>query len=131
MQSQEMAPNDGKTLKHLSRKAKSSRLCTNSSTNRKKYVPISFLLSFVKNAIQLCTCYKCPCKFSFLVNVFVFSPSCLLSWKYSFKLLARLQTRDINVGHQIRLRGDDNFSSWLKKKNKKSFLRICGRAYFV
>ena len=35
------------------------------------------------------------------------------------------------VGHQIRLRGDDNFSYWLgKKKNKKSSGRVCGRVYF-
>ena len=35
------------------------------------------------------------------------------------------------VGHQIRLRGDDNFSSWQKRKNKKSSIRIIGRVYFV
>ena len=35
------------------------------------------------------------------------------------------------VGHQIRIRGDDNFSYWLgKKKNKKSSGRVCGRVYF-
>ena len=38
------------------------------------------------------------------------------------------------VGHQIRLSGDDNFSYWLekkeKKKNKKSSGRVCGRVYF-
>ena len=41
------------------------------------------------------------------------------------------------VGHQIRLRGDDNFSYWLEKKkrtkekkNKKSSGRVCGRVYF-
>ena len=40
------------------------------------------------------------------------------------------------VGHQIRLRGDGNFSYWLEKKrtkekkNKKSSGRVCGRVYF-
>ena len=34
-------------------------------------------------------------------------------------------------GHQIRLRGDDNFSSWQKKKDKKSSVRVFGHAYFV
>ena len=42
MQSQEMAPNDGKTLKHLSGKAKSSRLCTNSSPNRQNMFQLVF-----------------------------------------------------------------------------------------
>ena len=37
------------------------------------------------------------------------------------------------VCHQIRLRGDDNFSWWLekKKKNMTSSVRVCGCAFFV
>ena len=37
------------------------------------------------------------------------------------------------LGHQVRLCGDHNFSSWQKKKkrNKKSSVRVCGRAFFV
>ena len=35
------------------------------------------------------------------------------------------------VGRQVRLRGDRNFSSWEKKKNKKSSVRVDGRAFFV
>ena len=38
-----------------------------------------------------------------------------------FKLLARLQTRDRMVGHQVRLRGDHNFSSRQKKKEQEIF----------
>ena len=40
------------------------------------------------------------------------------------------------IGHQIRLRGDDNLTGWKKKKrtkekkNKKSSGRVCGRVYF-
>ena len=66
MQSYEMALNKGKTLKLSSGKGKSSRL-------RKAYLltkniyPNQFFLTFVKNAIQVCMCYKCLCKFSFLV----------------------------------------------------------------
>ena len=35
-----------------------------------------FFLTFVKNATQVCMCFKCPCKFSWLVNVSFFPPSC-------------------------------------------------------
>ena len=66
MQSHEMALNKEKTLKLSGGKGKSSRL-------RKAYLltknicPDQFFLTFVKNAIQVCMCYKCLCKFSFLV----------------------------------------------------------------
>ena len=79
----EMALDDGKTLKLLSGKGKSSRLCTSLSIDRENL--FQFFLTFVKNAIQLCTCYKCPYKFSFLVNAFVFPLSCLLYGKYFFQ----------------------------------------------
>ena len=78
-----MALNDGKTLKLLSGKEKSSRLCTSLSIDRENL--FQFFLTFVKNAIQLCTCYKCPYKFSFLVSAFVFPLSCLLYGKYFFQ----------------------------------------------
>ena len=35
------------------------------------------------------------------------------------------------VGRQVRLRGGHNSSSWQKKKNKKSSIRVGGRAFFV
>ena len=78
-----MALNDGKTLKLLSGKEKSSRLCTSLSIDRENL--FQFFLTFFKNAIRLCTCYKCPYKFSFLVNAFVFPLSCLLYGKYFFQ----------------------------------------------
>ena len=34
------------------------------------------------------------------------------------------------VGHQIRLRGDDNFSSWQNKRINKSSVRVCGLSFF-
>ena len=51
--------------------------------------------------------------------------------KKSFlEFFARLQTRDISVCHQIRLRGDDSFSYWLKKKKKKKAQDIlCSRMW--
>ena len=35
------------------------------------------------------------------------------------------------VCHQIRLRGDDSFSYWLKKKAKDISVRVCGHGFFV
>ena len=47
----EMALNDGKTLKLLRGKRKSLRLCTSLSIERENL--FQFFLTFVKNAIQL------------------------------------------------------------------------------
>ena len=125
-----MALNDGKTLKLLSGKGKSSRLCTSLSIERENL--FQFFLTFVKNAIQLWTCYKCSYKFSFLVNVYVFPLSCLLYGTYFFSSFSLDCKQEIwMVGRQVRLRGDHNFSSWEKKKNKKSSVRVDGRAFFV
>ena len=66
MHSHRMALNKGKTLKLLSGKGKLSRL-------HKAYLltenicPNYFFLTFVKNVMQVCMCYKCLCKYSFLV----------------------------------------------------------------
>ena len=89
-----MALNDGKTLKLLSGKEKSSRLCTSLSIDRENL--FQFFLTFVKNAIQLCTCYKCPYKFSFLVSAFIFPLSCLLYGKYFFQASRSIANKDMN-----------------------------------
>ena len=123
-----MALNDGKTLKLLSGKGKSSRLCTSLSIDRENL--FQFFLTFVKNAIQLCTCYKCPYKFSFLVNTFVFPLSCLLYGKYFFQASRSIAnkryewqvTKSVYVAIIIFLPGR-------KKKNKNSSVRVCGRAF--
>ena len=44
-------------------------MCTSLSVDR-NICSNQLSLTFVKNAIQACKCHKCPCKFSFLVNVF-------------------------------------------------------------
>ena len=120
-----MALNDGKTLKLLSGKGKSSRLCTSLSIDRENL--FQFFLTFVKNAIQLCTCYKCPYKFSFLVNAFVFPLSCLLYGKCFFLSFSLDCKQKIwMAGHQVRVRGDHNFSSWQKKKEQEIF---CSRMW--
>ena len=59
-------------------------------------------------------------------------PKLLIVWKIFFSSFSLDCKEEIEiVGHQIRLPGDDNFSAWQKKRNKKSSVRICGRAYFV
>ena len=126
----EMALSDGKTLNFLSGKEKSSRLCTSLSIDRENL--FQFFLTFVKNAIQLCTCYKCPYKFSFLVNAFVFPLSCLLYGKCFFQAFRSIAnkryewqvTKSVYVAIIIFLPGR-------KKKNKKSSVRVGGRAFFV
>ena len=96
--------------------------CVQAYLLTEKICPNYFFLTFVKNAIQVCMCFKCPCKFSLLVNVSFFSPKLLIVWKIffsSFSLYCRQYI--LMVGHQIRLRGDDNFSSWQKKKGQDIF----------
>ena len=62
-----------------------------------------------------------------------FSPKLLIVWNIFFSSFSLDCKQEIwMVGRQVRLRGDHNFSSWeKKKKNKKSFVRVDGRAFFV
>ena len=156
-----MALNDGKTLKLLRGKGKSSRLCTSLSIDRENL--FQFFLTFVKNAIQLCTCYKCSYKFSFLVNVYVSPLSCLLHGTYFFQASRSIANKryewqvakSVYVAIIIFLPGRKkrtrnlpfaqmgvHFSCRMihsrdacipgrKKKNKKSSVRVDGRAFFV
>ena len=55
MESHEMALNDGKTVKLLSGKGKSLRLCTSLYINRKESVPSSFSQDLLRMR------YKCAC----------------------------------------------------------------------
>ena len=76
----------------------------------------------------MCKCHKCPCKFSILVNVFYFTQGVYCVETIIFELLGPLQTRDINNVTKSAIR---IFFFLAEKKNKKSSVRVCGRAFFV
>ena len=59
-------PKQGKNLKTFKWKRKIVKAAQSLSIDQKHLTQLVFL-TFVKNAIQVCMCYKCLCKFSFLV----------------------------------------------------------------
>ena len=94
-----MALNDGKTLKLLSGKGKSSRLCTSLSIDRENL--FQFFLTFD-------------------TTVHVLSSKLLIVWKIFFSSFLLDCKQEIwMVGRQVRLRGGHNSSSWQKKKKEQ------------
>ena len=89
----------------------------------------------------MCMCHKCPCKFSFLVNVFFLPKNVFFYFFFTlvvycmektfFRLSARLQTRYMSGMSPNPFRCVDNFSARQNKKSKKSSVRVRGRVYLV
>lgn len=70
-------------LKTVKRKRKIVRAVYKLIYRPKKSVPISLFLTF-KNAMHMWKCYKCPCKFLFLVNASFFFPQVIYCKKNIF-----------------------------------------------
>ena len=64
-------------------------------------------------------------------QVFIFSECLYCMEKISLKLFARLQTRDVNSMSPNPFMWRRQFFFLAEKKNKKSSVRVCGRAYSV